>query len=353
MSEQQQKYKVGCAALFGFGVLALVVVNVATGLDSDADSPTFWDDESSRYSHQEIYSGQPIPRFTATDSEDLSQGLSEYEQQYGICFGWKLTDGASDSDRSSSDPESSYDRGSSRGPNTPVDVCDRWVELRATVAYTSSISDEWSAVELDVAESPDLSLATPGTPDFAELGMDAETFIESPVDATGHAALSLPLLLAEDNADFEVKQAESSGGTPQRSLPPADGGAQGVGRWIWTSLLGLATAVAVVFGVRGMRRERTAQSGQGPPPPSAGNAAQPPHPGGEQVQPPQQPPQNQWPGQQGPPQQPPQQWGPQQQGPPQQPPQAPPQQWGQPPQQPPGNPQWPPHPGPPGRGPQQ
>ncbi|WP_017972996.1 hypothetical protein [Actinopolyspora halophila] len=348
MSEQQQKYKIGCAALFGFGVLALVVVNVATGVDSDADSPTFWGDESSRYSHQDIYSGQPIPRFTATDSEDLSQGLSEYEQQYGICFGWKLTDGTNDSGRSTSDRESSYDRGSSRGPNTPVDVCDRWVELRVTVAYTSSISDDWSAVGLDVAESPDLSLTTPGTSDFAELGMDAETFIASPVDATGHAALSLPLLLAEDNEDFEAKQAESSEGTsPQQTLPPADGGAQGVGRWIWMSLLGVATAVAVVLGIRGVRRERAAQSGQDPPPPPADNAAPPP--------------QNQWPGQQqGPPQPPPQQWGPPPQGPPQQPPQqwgpppqGPPQQWGQPPQQPPDNPQWPPESGPPGRGPQQ
>ncbi|NYH78999.1 hypothetical protein FHR84_002333 [Actinopolyspora biskrensis] len=349
MSEQQQKYKVGCAALFGFGVLAMIVVNVATGLDSDDESPLFWDDESSRYSRQDTYTGQPIPRFTPTDSEDLSQGLSEYEQQYGICFGWKLTDGSNDSERSTSDPESSYDRGSSRGPNTPADICDEWVELRVTVAYTSSVSDRWSGVGLDVAESPGLSLTTPGTSDFAELGMDAETFIESPVDATGHAALSLPLLLAENNEDFETKQAESSEGTPpQQSLPPADGGAQGVGTWIWMGLLGLVTALAVGFGIRGVRRERAAQSGQNPPPPPADNAAQPPQPGGEQVQRPQQPPQNQWPGQQ-----PPQQWGPPPQGPPQQPPQAPPQQWGQPPQQPPDNPQWHPESGPPGRGPQQ
>ncbi|SDQ95034.1 hypothetical protein [Actinopolyspora saharensis] len=358
MSEQKQKYKVVGAVLLGFGVLAFVVLNLAVGLDADDDSPTFWDDESSHYYRYENYNGLSIPRFSSTDSENLSQGLNEYEQQYGICFGWKLTDGTNDAEDASSDRPSSYDQGSSRGPNTPADVCDRWVELRVIVAYTSSTSDDWSAVDLEVAKSPGLSLITPSTSDFAELGIDAETFIESPVDTTGHAALSLPLLLAQNNADFEIESAESSEGTaPQQSLPPADNGPQGVGRWIWMSLLGLVTVVAVVLGIRGVRRERTAQSGQAPPP-QAGNAEQqPPQGGGEQghppQQPPQQPPQNQWPGQQGPPQQ----WGPPPQGPPQQPPQQPPQapppQWGQPPQQPPDNPQWPPQAGPPGQGPQQ
>ncbi|WP_043576261.1 hypothetical protein [Actinopolyspora erythraea] len=311
----------GLLAFFGLAAVVLTLIVLGTGGKGGSDS--FYGEESSRYSRMQSYGGQSIPRFTDTESRQLSQELAEAERRYGICFGWKLTDGDDDleyselyesepdydigmpdgedsgsgesrPDESTSpnDPADSYDQGSSRGPNTPASTCEEWVEVRATVAYTSDYSDDWSAVELTVEQAPDSGMDLPHESDFAELGITAERFIEAPVDTTGQAALALPLLLSQEGS-LPAHPAESrAGAQPEESLPDADAGPAGLWRWIWLGVLGTVTVVSLVLGVVGIVRQRNANDSDGPPPPH-----QPPDEG----PPPGPPGPPQWPGQAPPP----------------------------------------------------
>ncbi|PRW62060.1 hypothetical protein, partial [Actinopolyspora mortivallis] len=280
MSDEQRITKAvcGCAGLLVFGVLSLFVTLAVTNGFGDPGEQRFWGNESSRYHAYETYSGTAIPRFTRTESEKLSQELVEPARRYGFCFGWKLTDGGdgmfgrssvgtgSGSDQGGSAQEDGdHDRGSNRGPEIPAQVCDKWVELRVTVAYTSSTSEDWSGVAIEVAHSPNLSLNTPGSKDFASLGITAKSFIETPVDTTGHAVLALPLLLSEDNPELPRIQPESASEQPRETLPP--GSSPGwIGRGLWLGVLGVIAVGSVVVGVIGLRRQGSGPS-EGPPPP--------------------------------------------------------------------------------------
>ncbi|SDP03447.1 hypothetical protein SAMN04487905_101517 [Actinopolyspora xinjiangensis] len=294
--------KVVLGVLVVLGLAAWVITLGLIGSGGDDESSAFHSDETSDYHRWENYAGQSIPRFTDTDSRQLSEELAEAEQRYGLCFGWRLTDGGEDRETSGpsdydiggsgeedsssesdsgfdfetsdpdeftseEDPSHSYDQGSSRGPNTPADTCEEWVEVRATVAYTSEYSEDWSAVELTVEQSPDSGMELPHESDFAELGITAERFIEAPVDTTGQAALALPLLLSQEGS-LPARPAESSTGTqPEESLPDAGTAIPGLWRWIWLGVLGAVTVVSLVFGVVGIVRQRSANDSDGPPPP--------------------------------------------------------------------------------------
>lgn len=339
----QHQYKSGCGLAIGIVFGLYVIVFGATDGFGLSEDTQFHGDESERYSEYRTYTGQPIPRFSAEDSRKLAESLSDSEAHYGICFGWKLTDGSKDAGgrydpdtgaEAGFDPPASYDRGSSRGPDTPADTCPRWVEVRVTVAYTSESSERWSGVELDVAGSDDFEdhELPYSSESFADLGIDAETFIDQPVAATGHAALALPLLMTE-HGTLEPKPVQAGSEAPRQPLPPADGGMSGLGTWIWLGLLGLGTVCTTVLGFRARARQKSVPST--PPGPPG-----PPQPGGGPGGPPPQGGPHPWP----PPQH---QFRPPQGFPPGPPPQGPPQP-GAPPSAP---PQGPPHPGPPPRAP--
>ncbi|WP_026449325.1 hypothetical protein [Actinopolyspora mortivallis] len=340
MSDEQKKTKIGCVGLLVFGIVSFFVTLAVTGGFGSTGEPRFWGDESSRYLTSKTYSGTSIPRFTREESAELSRALVEPARRYGFCFGWKLTDGGDgmfarsstdtgDEGWSVEDTDSDHDRGSNRGPQTPVEVCDEWVELRVTVAYTSRTSEDWSAVDIGVAHSSNLSLNTPGSEDFAALGITAKSFIETPVDTTGHAVLALPLLLSEDNPELpRIRPENASEEAPRENLPP--GSSPGwVGRGLWLGVLGLVAVGSLVAGVIGLRRQRSGPS-EGPPtppPPQDGPPGPPQGPPGGPTppQPPPGPPPGQAPpqgppppGYQPPPGDPPPPQGPPQQGPGQQ-----------------------------------
>ncbi|RCW40131.1 hypothetical protein DFQ14_11210 [Halopolyspora algeriensis] len=299
----QQKNGHGCGLAIGIMFVLYVIVFGATdgfGLGSDTQ---FYGDESDRYSEYRTYTGQPIPRFSAADSRRLSQALSDSEERYGICFGWKLTDGSKDAagsydpdsgQEAESDPPSSFDRGSSRGPTTPASTCPRWVEARVTVAYTSESSEDWSGVELEVAGSDNFeSYELPfDNNSFADLGIDAETFIDQPVTTTGHAALALPLLMTE-NGTLDPKPVRASSDAPPQPLPPASSGMRGLGTWLWLGFLGLLTVSATVLGFRARAHRKpvpTTPAGPPGPPPGPPPGSSPPQ-GFPPGPPPRQPPQ--------------------------------------------------------------
>lgn len=310
----------GCAVAVAIAFVFFVIVYWATD-GFGGDDAEFYSDETDRYSEYQTYLGNPIPRFTPNDSRSLSNALAESERRHGVCFGWKLTDGSEDAEQdygaddsvSDTDPASSFDQGSSRGPNVAAETCSRWVEVRVTVAYTSASSENWSGVELDVAASDDFANSKlPDLDEFAELGITAERIIDAPVQSTGHAALSLPLLLTQSGALNEP----AGGGNPQESkpakpLPPAEG--EGSLAWFWIALLGVVTLVAAGLGIAGAVRRGSDGSGpsgppgggQGPPPPPGPPPQGPQGPGG-QGPPPGYPPQGQPPPGQPHPGQPPQ-----------------------------------------------
>ncbi|MGJ7908200.1 hypothetical protein ACOQFL_17180 [Actinopolyspora sp. H202] len=287
-----------------FGIAGLVLTLIVLGTGGNGGSESFHGDESSRYVRSQTYSGAPLSGFTETESRQLSEELAEEEQRYGICFGWKLIDGSDGYLSSSSDSspyeelsESDYDQGSSRGPNTPASTCEKWVEVRATVAYTSTTSEQWSAVDLEVAQAPDSDMDLPYDSDFAELGITAERFIDAPVDTTGQAAIALPLLLTQEGS-LPARPAESRTETrAAEPLPSADTGVPGLWRWVWLVMLGIVTVLGIVLGTVGVVRQRGGNGSDGPP---SGPPGQGPPPG---QQPPQPPPPGQSPGRQWPPQQ--------------------------------------------------
>lgn len=233
----------GCIVLVGI-FLALMVF-----LFSDlGESVSFTDQDSDLYSAQKLYSGVPVPNFTAGDEQRLSRGLSEAERTHDMCFGWVLKDGVTGEVQS----------GSSRGPDVEATSCSRWAEVRVAVAYTSANSPDYDAATISVAASGDLPRASGITRQaFAELGIDASALISDPVSATGHAALALPLLLIQEGAlQPQVSpQGNVGASNPPTSLPASDDLDFPVGTVGLLALLGLGGATAVVLGVRARRRD--------------------------------------------------------------------------------------------------
>ncbi|MFC7341173.1 hypothetical protein [Saccharopolyspora griseoalba] len=288
------------------GVLVLVLVPLS--LFGDSGSTGFSTEDTTYYREGGTYVGSPVPGFTSTEAQQLADRLAEAERRNGgVCFGWRLTDGG----------DGDVQRGSSRGPNVPVDTCARWVETQAFVAYDVDLD----AADIEVEVSPDFSAEAsqlPSEEDYADLGINADALVADPAAATGQAAMATPLLLVEAGV-LPVPPAETgqSGGAPSQPLPSGDGSGSSVAVWIWLVLLGIVAALAAVLGFRSMaKQKRDTPPPPGPPP---GPPPQGPPPG----YPPQGPPPQQGPPPGYPPQGPPP-GHPWQGPPPGRPPQGPP-----------------------------
>ncbi|MGH3434268.1 MAG: hypothetical protein ACRDQB_15670 [Thermocrispum sp.] len=166
------------------------------------------------YSSSTIYDGEPIPAFTATDSERLAEDLARLEEQHGgVCFGWSLTDGST---------SGGTEFGSSRGAAVPADTCQRWAQVDVTVGYTSASSESMDGAAITVSASDDLSSAAGiGLADFQRLGIDVEQLVDDPVASTGYAALALPLLMVE-RGDLPPATEPQTTAPATGTLPPAD-----------------------------------------------------------------------------------------------------------------------------------
>ncbi|MGH3452122.1 MAG: hypothetical protein ACRDQW_15665 [Haloechinothrix sp.] len=252
------------------GIRLLLIVGSALALLSGCggfgDDKSFTDANSTLYFASGVYDGQPIPMFTPQDKQQLSTRLADLEQQYGLCFGWTLQDGAT----------KEVQAASSRGPDVRADTCPSWVEVRVGVAYVSESSSSFDAADVEVAASPDLPGASSiNRDDFVKLGIDAAALIDDPVSATGHAALALPLLLIEAGAlePGDVQEQADEPTQPAQPLP-ASGDSEFPGGTIFLLvLLGVGAVVAIVLGFASMRRGRDESSAgasptdRWPPPP--------------------------------------------------------------------------------------
>lgn len=206
---------------------------------------------SEPYSPSTLYDGEPIPMFTDTDAQRLSDGLAPFEKQHGVCFGWSLTDAATQ--------HSSV--GSGKGPGISATSCDRWAEVQVIVGYTAETSEQYDGAAITVAGSPDLSSTTAiGLADFERLGIDLDVLVDDPVAATGHAALALPLMLVERG---DLEPAKETTTTPEgvaTGLPPADDSDFPTGRVVTMICLGLAALGLIGGGLWMWRKDRKADA---------------------------------------------------------------------------------------------
>lgn len=308
--------------LIGLAVLTLVCVLLVTTLFGGSTQTTFTSDETTYYSQNSRYTGLESQSFSQDEAQQLSRQMADLEKLHGVCFGWKLTDGAS---RRSA-------QGSSRGPDVPAESCPRWVETQVFVANAAD-DDDLDAADIEVRASPGLG-ALPDADDYVGLGISADALVGATVAFTGQAARATPLLLVESGA-LPPPRVPDSTGTPSARLPEADGSGSSWPAWAWLIGLGTVALLAVLLGLRASAKQK--------------KQAPPPVPGPPQGPPPQGPPP-----QHGPPQGFPPQGHPPQGPPPGYPPQGPPQgypQPGPPPGYGPPGPYRPQPPGPPPAGP--
>ncbi|GAB3978014.1 hypothetical protein V1634_13170 [Plantactinospora veratri] len=166
-----------------------------------------------------------------------------------ICYGWRLRSGGA------SYGAAPVSVGSNLGDNVAVDSdparCPRWVEIDASVWYTSASSESSDSASYLVTSSSDFAHV-----DFdrglRRLGVDPDQFVDDPGRAVCQAAVFLPLLVSEAGA-----------GSAARATPPAAAGAapsplpdSGNDFWRdrWVFLLGAAglfllTALFLAIGV--------------------------------------------------------------------------------------------------------
>ena len=159
-----------------------------------------------------------LPILEPADAEELAAELAEAAADHGICYGWSVEvfdeGGSGDG----------VDAGSDRGAGRPVDrdACSRWMEVQASVRYTS----EWSESEDSASVGVDTNLDfPPGEPDLARLGVSGDRFLGADDDvALADAAAALPVLAVEGG------HARAEPAAPDaEAVPPADGPARAPG----------------------------------------------------------------------------------------------------------------------------
>ncbi|WP_199853684.1 hypothetical protein [Plantactinospora sp. BB1] len=226
-------------------LVVAVCLLVTGGLVVAALSP---DDDSTVVSPPE-----PAER---TDTVTLLRQAHTTQQ---ICYGWRLRSGGA------SYGAAPVSVGSNLGDTVAVDGdparCPRWVEIDASVWYTSASSESNDSASYLVTSSSDLAHI-----DFdrglRRLGVDPDQFVDDPGRAVCQAAILLPLLVSEAGAGSATRAAPPSAAGAAPSPLPDPGNDFWRDRWVF--LLGAAglfllTALFLAIGVFERRH-------QSPPP---------------------------------------------------------------------------------------
>ncbi|WP_018353593.1 hypothetical protein [Longispora albida] len=167
---------------------------------------------------------------SASDGTTLVQQGAEFESQgrdavikelerasaaQGICYGWKLQ-------FSNSGARTSTDSGSNLGSVTRIDndkvKCPKWVELDASVTWTSDSSESEDYGSVTIRNSPGLKV--PSYNELTAAGITKESFIDAPAEAMASAMLKLPLLMTEKGAT-PVPVVSSTPSTPLPKMTSA------------------------------------------------------------------------------------------------------------------------------------
>ncbi|WDZ86141.1 hypothetical protein [Micromonospora cathayae] len=201
--------------------------------------------------------GSVVPPPTATERADTVAVLKRNAEAQDVCYGWKLQESTRE-----------VSVGSNLGDGVPVDDerCPRWVEVQASVTWTSESSElsDYASVGLDSSgdlDSYDLLRAQQGLTRF---GLTDDVFIDDPGWAITRAAVVLPLLLAETGQVPPVPVGTAAAEAAPTPLPAA-GNDIWRDRWGYLLAVGgllLVTALLVTVGLIQRQRQRRARPGQ-------------------------------------------------------------------------------------------
>lgn len=191
-----------------------------------------------------------VPAPSVTERADTVAILRRATEQQNVCYGWRLSDSG----------RTVVSAGSNLGDGVPVDSdptrCPRWVEVVADVVYTSESSESEDSASVWVE-------STVGVSSFAfddglkRLGLDDGVFIDDPGWAITRAAVSLPLLMAEQG---KAPAASVSTAAPAAAPSPLPNPGSDLWRDRWGYLvtgavLLLFTALLVTIGLAQRRRQ--------------------------------------------------------------------------------------------------
>ncbi|SDY22640.1 hypothetical protein SAMN05444365_1011122 [Micromonospora pattaloongensis] len=194
-----------------------------------------------------------VPAPTETERRDTVAVLERSADAQDVCYGWRLQDGEGDI----------VSVGSNLGDNVAVATnparCPRWVEVVATVTYTSesSESEDWASVQVESADPLWQGAFTAG---LERLGLDNDAFLDEPGWAICRAAVALPLLTAEAG---HAEPAPVATGTPTAQPSPLPEAGSDFARdrspyLVGAFLLFVVTAVLVTIGWFQRRHELAA-----------------------------------------------------------------------------------------------
>ncbi|WP_229398951.1 hypothetical protein [Micromonospora okii] len=181
--------------------------------------------------------------------------LAQAAASQGICYGWRLENRSG----------SVVNLGSNLGDGVPAaenPSCPRWVEVAATVRYTSESSESQDYAYVEVNGSSDIDLADLYAIEngLGRFGLDSDAFVDEPGWAVCRAAVSLPLLAAEAGL---VEPAAARTGAPVATVGPLPDAGSDLWRDRWGFLLATAglllvaaLLVTVGFVQRGRQRSR-------------------------------------------------------------------------------------------------
>jgi len=197
-----------------------------------------------------------VPGPTRTETADTVAILGKAADKQGICYGWRLEDDAWRGDVVS--------EGSNLGAGMAVDSdpsrCPRWVQVIARVNYTSASSEAEDSASIEVESTEEDTNLFQVEHGLNRLGLNDEAFIDEPGWAVTRAAVSLPLLMAEQG---EVPAAPVSTDAPAAAPSRLPDPGPDLWRDRWGYLLAgaamlLVTVVLVLIGRAQARRERAA-----------------------------------------------------------------------------------------------
>lgn len=204
-----------------------------------------------------------VPPPTASERADTVPLLQRARQSQGVCYGWRLEDGAD-----------VVSVGSNLGDGVAAEdnpQCPRFVQVVADISYTSESSEAEDHAYIGVEGSADFARGDLADVDsgLTRFGLTEDAFLDDPGWAVTRAAVSLPLLLAETGAVGPAPVNTAAPAAPPAPLPAA-GNDLWRDRWGWflgAAGLLLLTALLVTVGLVQRRRQRraAAPSGQGQP----------------------------------------------------------------------------------------
>jgi hypothetical protein len=216
-----------------------------------------------------------VPPPTETERQETVTVLQRSAEAQGVCYGWRLLNGGSDVVSGGPDVGNVVSVGSNLGDTVAVDSdparCRRWVEVVANVIYTDETSESEDSARVRVESSEPLS-ESQFTVGLEQLGLGNDAFIDEPGWAICRAAVSLPLLMAEQG---HAAPAPVPTVTPTAApTPPPAAGSDFVrdrgGYMIAVVLLFVVTAVLFVIGWYQRRHELAVPPKPPGPPPRPG-----------------------------------------------------------------------------------